>query len=316
MKILIVADAVDKLRPLGDSTLAMVREALRRRHELFWATDTDLEFHGDHPVVHAAGVKACGPDAIPELASRAVGRVDGLDAVLIRKDPPFDGAYVKLCWLLGLVEKKVWMMNPPSTLLRYHEKLVPLEAHAQGFLQADDLIPTFIGSSEDARRWVAASDYPEVVMKPFLGFGGGGVFRIPRERFLADKKDFPDVIVQPFRDEISTKGDRRVIFLGGKCIAHFVRVPKEGSFISNLAQGGTAVSRPLTPREGESIQRVEKFLTAAGIHFAGADLIGHWVSEVNITSPTGLRSLEKLDGTDYTGELMDYVERSSRERTR
>jgi glutathione synthase len=316
MKILVIADPVEKLRPLGDSTLAIVREALRRKHEIFWAHHDDLEYRGDHLAVHTWDVVACKKDALAELGQRRTDRLTAFGAVLIRKDPPFDSVYVKLCWLLALCEKKTWMMNAPSALLRYHEKLVPLEAVAQGFLRSDDVIPTHMGASEEAREFVAASGYPKVVAKPFLGYAGNGVTLQSREEFIADSADHGDRLVQPFREEIYNRGDRRVIYLGGRCIAHFARMPKAGSFISNLAQGGTAAALPVTPRESESIERLGKFLSAAGIHFAGADLIGHWVSEVNITSPTGLRSLEKLEGTDYTPQIMDYVESNARARKR
>jgi glutathione synthase len=319
MKILFIADSVENLHPLGDSTLAMLREAKRRRHDLFWATGVDVEYRIDSLFVFAANVLSCSAVQVPELAPAKMERIDAMDMVFIRKDPPFDANYVKLCWLLALAEKKVWMINPPSVLLRYHEKLIPLEALAHGFLQQDDLIPTHIGSAREARDFVREHGIERVVTKPFLGYAGNGVALVDGKAFQAGNAGpgvDSDLVVQPFLPEIMTRGDRRVIFVDGRVVAHFVRLPKDGSFIANLAQGGAAVSRPLTPREGESLQRLGKFLKHAGIAFAGADLIGHWVSEVNITSPTGLRSLEKLEGKDYADEIMDFAERSAVARSR
>src|SRR5262249_54397303 len=162
-------------------------------------------------------------------------------------DPPFDGEYVRLCWLLALGESKAWMLNWPSLLLRYHEKLVPLEALAQGFLRQEDLIPSHIGAHESAVEFVQRNGFKDVVAKPFLGFGGAGVQLLKAEEFIGrggKRGEVEDLLVQPFREEVKRQGDRRVFFLDGEILAHFVRKPKEGGFISNLAQGGTAVTEP------------------------------------------------------------------------
>jgi glutathione synthase len=117
-------------------------------------------------------------------------------------------------------------------------------------------------------------------------------------------------------EDILRYGDRRVFFLDGKVLAHFVRRPPAGGFISNLAQGGTAVAEPLPPGADAVLEKLGRFLKAAGIVLAGADLIGRRISEVNITSPTGLRSLETLEGNDYASPIIELVERSALARTR
>lgn len=312
--VLFIADPMSRLRPLGDSTLALVREVLARGHMAYWATGDDLEFRGDHLVVHASQVEACAKDELAELGAQREHALASMDTVFIRKDPPFDAGYVKLCWLLGLAERSVKMINPPSILLRYHEKLVPLEAVAQGFLRPDDLIPTHIGTATQAQDWVRRAKPEKVVVKPFLGFGGNGVSLQETHRFLTEgamttkgASDPADQLVQPFRPEVVARGDRRVLYLGGKILADFVRMPQKGNFISNLAQGGSAVAMPMTAEERDAAQRLGKFLAAAGILFAGSDMIGRFISEVNITSPTGLRSLEKLEGKDYASDIITFA---------
>lgn len=312
MKLLFVADPVEKLNVAGDSSLALLRSALKRGHEVHWAVGEDVEFVGDSVAVWAQRVLECAEDAPPRLEGRKFHPITAMKAVFIRKDPPFDAGYVKLCWLLALAEKKVWMLNPPSVLLRYHEKLVPLEARAQGFLEKDDVIPTHIGDVTRAQELMARLQVAKVVTKPFLGFGGGNIELHEAAEFQALKAgNTKDFLAQPFREEVLKFGDRRVFFLEGELLAHFVRRPKAGGFIANLAQGGTAVSEPLTTREKEVIERLGRFLKSAGILLAGADLMGPLVSEVNITSPTGLRSLHQLDGKDYSDTILEYAEKAT-----
>jgi glutathione synthase len=310
--IVFLADPAQKLKPKGDSTLSLVRAALRGGWKVSWALDEGVEFRGDRLGLWSQTCVRCDVDGLPELRDWAFLWADELDALAIRKDPPFDAGYLQLCWMLALVEPHLFMLNRPSLLARYHEKLVPLEAVAQGFLLADDIIPTHIGRRDTARDFVEAHGLKKILTKPFLGYGGNGVELQTREAFMATKgSEREDILIQPFLEEIYDRGDRRVFFLDGELLGHFVRLPKAGGFISNLAQGGTAVARPLDAAEKKVLQRLGKFLKAAGIHLAGADLIGSKVSEVNITSPTGLRSLEALDAHDYADDIMAFVGRNT-----
>ena len=309
-KFLIVADPVDRLKPKGDSSLVLVREMLRRGHRVFWALDSGIEYAG-HVSAWAFPVESCERDELPVLGRPDWQELSSMEAVLIRRDPPFDASYVRLCWLLALAESKTWMFNRPSLLLRYHEKLVPLEAHAQGFLHDEDIISTHMGTLDRAKDFARAGKFHEVITKPFLGFAGGGVEKMSAADFMASSRsaDTDEALVQPFVGEVVKEGDRRVFFLGGELLAQFTRMPKSGGFISNLAQGGTALSAPLSTAQKAVLGRLGEFLKSSGIELAGADLIGNRISEVNITSPTGLRSLEALEGNDYAGKIVDYMEK-------
>jgi glutathione synthase len=307
VKLLFVADPVDKLNPAGDSTLAMARAALRRGHEVLWATDQDLTYALDGCLAHVSRFSS-GKRDVPATVATGTVRVRDLQGVFIRKDPPFDESYVRLCWFLSLEEGRVVQFNRASLLMRYHEKLLPLEGLAQGFLAPEDLIPTFIGARTEALAYFEKNGVRQVVTKPFLGFAGRDVELQDREAFRQSATSQAHAVIQPFAEEVRTKGDRRVIFLDGKVLGHFVRLPAKGGFISNLARGGSAHAEPMSAQEEKLCEKVGKFLQAAGIFFAGADFIGHRVSEINVTSPTGLRALEALHGSDGADAIIESWE--------
>ncbi len=285
----------------------MARAALRRGHEVFWATDRDVTYALDSCLVNVLRLSAAGD--MPTSVKAGTLRVRDLQGVFIRKDPPFDQSYVRLCWLLSLEEGRVVQFNRASLLLRYHEKLLPLEGLAQGFFDAGDLIPTFIGARPESMAYFDREKVDQVVTKPFLGYGGRDVGLQSLSAFKQSASSEFDSFIQPFREEVTSVGDRRVLFLDGKVLGHFVRMPAKGGFISNLAQGGTAHARPLTAEESKLADKVGKFLKASGIELAGADFIGPKVSEINITSPTGLRSLETLEGSDGADAIIEAWEK-------
>jgi len=314
MKLLFLADPITQLKPKGDSTLALLRCALHRGMHVYWATDRDLEVVGEDLRITATKVVHCEDGEVPLVCAPERNSIFSFDACFIRKDPPFDSKYVKLCWLLGLAEERVWMMNPPSLLLRFHEKLIPLEARLRGFLEADDLIPTHIGTRKSADQFVQEGRWPQIVAKPFFGHGGHDVTLISSSQ--VPKLPEEDLLVQPYQSEVTLTGDRRVFLLDGEVLAHFARIPKAGNFVSNLAQGGTAISSPVTARETAALKRLGRFLKETGIILAGADVIGGRISEVNVTSPTGLMSLIALEHHDYSEEILSFAERSVRQHRR
>jgi glutathione synthase len=309
LKFLIVADSLEHLHPLTDTSLAIARETFARKHGVWWATGADLYMENGKVRVHARRCVSLDPDVVPVLGDVEERAVRDFSAVWIRKDPPFDTSYVSLCWLLSLEEKNTCMLNPPSLLLRYHEKLVPFEAVAAGFLKKSETVPTHIGDSGSARAFLQAGDFDPAVRKPFLGFAGADVKKFSWKAGDALPKQEALELTQPFLAEISKVGDRRILFLGGQIIGDFVRLPKAGEIVSNIARGGTGHLVPMNARQKAVAQRLGKFLKKVGIVFAGADMIGHLISEVNITSPTGLRTFQSVGGPDLTPKIVSYVER-------
>lgn len=304
MKILLVSDPVDKLHPKGDSSLVIVREALRRGWEVYWNEGRDIYFSIDRVKARCAKVVDCPAGDAPRLASFADETVREFSTVFIRKDPPFDAKYIELCWILALEEPHVRMINRPSQLVRYHEKLVPWEAVAQGFLKQEDIIPSFIEGFKAAQSQL---DGEQVIVKPFLGFGGRNIEKLTKSQFQS-QPERTDVFIQPFLPQIEKVGDRRVFFINGRLSGHFVRLPAKGGYVSNLAQGGSAVLGELSQAEMQVFGRLEKFLQHHEIFLAGADAIGPLISEVNITSPTGLAQLIELEGRDYSSDILDALQ--------
>ena len=306
MKILFVGDSIPRLNPAGDSSLAMVRAAMAAKLEVYWVTPENLWQRGSDIWAATEKLEPFLKDRLPGTAGGEKRTLSDFKAIFIRKDPPFDTAYVQLCWQLSLYEEKIFQLNRASLLLRHHEKMIPFEAVRQGFLSESDLIPTFIGSQTRAESWAKEHGYHDLVVKPYLGHGGEEIAQTTVANL--NKITFKHaMMVQPLRPEVKELGDRRVLYLNGEILGDVVRVPKAGSIVSNLAQGGAAVHRPMDAAEMAAAKKVGAFLKKEGIFFAGSDMIGPKVSEVNITSPTGLRSLEKLHGDDKATPIIQAV---------
>lgn len=304
MNFLIIGDPIAKLKSQTDTSLALVREALAREHEVHWAEIEDLVFWDGRVRVRTQKLTACAPDSLPrsEQGHAEPAEINTFDGVWIRKDPPFDQNYMSLCWLLALEEENVPMINKPSLLLRYHEKMLPYEAVERGFLSKEEVIPTFLPLGA---RFKVPAEFPkgEAVTKPWLGHGGQGVSRLEKAQSVA-----PQTILQPLQKAVERHGDRRIFVLDGVVIGSFVRMPATGSIVSNLAAGGTGVAKEMNPREKALAEKAAGFLKEIGITFAGLDMIDEQISEINITSPTGFRTLHSLGGPRLEKVYLDYVE--------
>ena len=314
MRILIIADPVRCLNFKSDSSLFMARAALSAGHEVHWCEASQLALSNEEVLVRSRRISKIPSKKAPVFSRQTKEKtrpIHFFSTVLIRKDPPFDSSYVTLCWMLGLAEKKVSMVNSPSRLLAHHEKLLPLQAIQAGFLSRADLLPSFV--AEDVRVF---SPLPRdlagqgaVVSKPWLGFAGREVKKFPSARAAFRKaKKKETSIYQPYLEAITEMGDRRVLFIDGEYSGDFVRIPKKGSFVANLARGGSAILRDRTSQEKELCNRIGSFLRASGILFAGVDLIGPFVTEMNITSPTGLETLVDLGGPDLGKKFVAMLE--------
>jgi glutathione synthase len=312
MKTLFIADPVASLKPATDTSFALLRECLKRKHPCYWAESPSVRLEDGRVILSATRVESCEENKQPKLSSTLKDfKLREFSVGWIRKDPPFDSSYFSLCWLLSLEEHRLSLLNRPSLLLRFHEKLLPFEAFSRGFLKTSDLVPTHIGDAQSARTYLVRKKISDAVRKPFLGFGGSDVkrFQLQEGTPLPAEKDLE--LTQPFLPEIASKGDRRVFFLGGKVLGDFVRMPPSGGHVSNIARGGSGKLVPMTPTQKEVSGRVGKFLKSIGVVFAGADMIGNRISEINITSPTGVRTFYGLSGIDLAPRIVDYSERSA-----
>lgn len=310
VKLLFIADPFHKINPRLDTTLLLVFQAWRRRHNVFWATSGDLRLFESRVQVTGSPVKSCMPNGLPEVGKPRPHYLSSMDAVLIRKDPPFDSDYVRLCWFLALEESKVWMMNRPSVLLTHQEKLIPLEAVAKGYLKESEVVPTFLGCVEEARQAFLRKQLKTVVAKPLLGCAGQGVRSVKTSTLLSSGIK-TDEMLQPFQKAVTKTGNLSAYFLGGEYFAHFVKVPKKGDFLSNILRGGHGESRPLFHEEQTVLTKIGKFLKDERIHYAGVDMLGSKICEVNITSPGGLTDLWDLESKDHSEQVMNFVENSA-----
>ncbi len=310
MKLAFVVDPLERLKPYKDSSIAMMREAARRGHEVH-ALEASAMY------VRAGAVRA--PVRRLEVSEddhawhRALEPVDAelarFDAVLMRKDPPFDQEYYYATLLLdGVVAAGGRVVNSPRALRDWNEKL--------SILAFPKLIPPTLVTSDMARVQAFVDEHRDVVAKRLDGMGGAMVFRVRADdvnrNVIAEavtEMGRRTVMVQRYVPEIA-RGDKRVLVIDGKPFGHcLARIPKPGETRGNLAAGGTGVAQPISARDREIGEAVGAELVKAGIAFAGLDVIGDWLTEVNVTSPTCIVEIAEQTGRNAAKDLLDALER-------
>lgn len=297
MNILVIADPVEGLKIATDSTLYLSWEFVVAGATLHWANADEIFWSPDGLKIVARRCERVGSRTkAGEFSEPQEFSIRDFSLGLIRKEPPFDHDYLRLCWFLAGFENEVLFSNKPSVLLRHHEKMMPFEMYEKGVLETGEIVKSFMGCGIQNRvaqyeLWKDA----EIVMKPFDGHGGRHIqkFSGALEENMSSAQIF-----QKYIPEVKTCGDRRVLFLHSNYQADFVRIPSEDSFVANLAQGGRAEKRPLSKKEEKIISKLERWFDEQGIDFAGADFIDSKLSEVNITCPTGLSVVEDLEGVN------------------
>jgi glutathione synthase len=234
-----------------------------------------------------------------------------VDVVLMRQDPPFDLGYITATHLLERIQGETLVINDPAAVRNAPEKLWVLEF-------AQFMPPTMVTRSLGAARKFLA-EHRDIVVKPLHGFAGGSVFRIgPDGQNLASLMELfnrtyrEPHVVQAFIPEIAS-GDKRIVLVDGEVAGAVNRVPGEGEIRSNLAVGGKAAKTKLTPREQEICDALAPELKRRGLMFVGIDVIGgRWLTEINVTSPTGIVAIDKFNGTDTPGLIWQAIERRLR----
>ncbi len=317
MNLLFVADPLASFKIYKDSTYAMMREAARRGHDLWACEPADLSWAGGRVWAEARRVTllplARAAEREPGAAWFRLGAGErralaGFDAVLMRKDPPFDQEYLYATYLLELAEAEgTRVFNRPRALRDYNEKLAIAR-----FPQFT--VPTLVSAREaDIRAFLA--EQGDIVVKPLNAMGGAAVFRLRTGDAnlgvtieVLTRNGHTPVMAQRFIPEIRD-GDKRILVIAGEpapwCLA---RIPAPGETRGNLAAGGSGVARPLTARDREIAHALGPALQAAGILLAGLDVIGDWLTEVNITSPTCFREITDQSGFDVAARFLDALE--------
>lgn len=301
-------DPPERLNPAGDSTLVLALEAQRRGHTIWWYPADSLCWRDGLLWTEQARRIRFFDDASRWFEQDSVEtlRLNEVDVVLMRQDPPFDMGYLTATYLLERIHPHTFVTNHPFHVRNAPEKLFPL-------LFTDAMPPTLITHDAVAiRRFL--SEQGDIVVKPLYGYGGHAVFHLNGqsgnvEAILETLLAQPEALVaQRFLPEV-TEGDRRVVMIDGQVAGLLGRLPAVGEIRANLRVGGMAAEATLTPRQQEICARLGPALRERGILLAGVDFIGDWLTEINITSPTGLRALKQLYGTTPEADFWDAVAR-------
>jgi glutathione synthase len=307
----VVMDPIDRIKPAKDTTLAMLLEAQRRGYRLEYMTLSDLwVLQGRLGVRLRALAVVDDSERWFELGPVREADASELDVILMRKDPPFDMEYIYATFMLERAETAgVLVVNKPRALRDVSEK-----AYTMWFpeLTPETLVTR---SMQDMRHFVAR--YGASVVKPLDGMGGRSIFVVrpgdPNTGVILETitdQDRRVAMIQRYVPEIVAGGDRRIVLIDGEPYERVLaRIPAEGENRGNLAAGARGEGRELTGREREICARVGPALRDQGILFAGLDVIGDLLTEINVTSPTGVRELDKLYGANICSGLFDAIER-------
>ena len=300
-------DPVGSVNIEADSTFRIGIEARARGHSLFFYTPDRLCFREGRVMARGAWIElrrqagdhvSFGPETEVDLAD--------LDVVWLRQDPPFDMGYITTTHLLDLVHPRTLVVNDPFWVRNSPEKLL--------VLRFPDLTPPTLIARDLATIRAFKATHGDVILKPLYGNGGAGVFRLdPGDRNLSSLHELftglsrEPMIVQKFIPEVAA-GDKRIILVDGEPVGAINRVPQAGETRSNLHVGGRAEPARLTAREREICARIGPVLREKGQVFVGIDVIGDWLTEINVTSPTGIQELERFDGTNAAALIWAAVE--------
>jgi glutathione synthase len=304
-------DPIERIRIAGDSTFALLLEAQARGHQLIYYTPDRLTLNGAEVMAQAQPLAV--KDAQGEHATLGEMRNVNLaevDVVLLRQDPPFDLAYVTTTHMLERIHPRTLVVNDPRAVRDAPEKLFVMDFPE---LMPPTLISRDRGAIESFR-----AEHGEVVMKPLYGAGGAAVFKVAtRDPNFGSLFDLFSVtfrepwVIQKFLPQIAA-GDKRIILVDGEAMGAVNRVPVGDDIRSNMVRGGAAKETELTVREREICATIGPELKRRGLVFVGIDVIDGHLTEINVTSPTGLRAIKRLGGPDLAAAIWDVIEAKRR----
>jgi len=313
MKLTVVVqmDPIERIRIAGDSTFALLLEAQARGHELLYYTPDQLSLDGATLVAPVQSLKVRDEQGShAELGSPRRMNLAEADVVLLRQDPPFDLGYVTTTHLLERIHPKTLVVNDPRSVRDSPEKLF--------VMNFPDLMPPTLISRDRDEIMAFRERHGTVVMKPLYGNGGAAVFKIdPRDANFGSLFDLFSVtfrepwVIQKFLPQV-TKGDKRIVLVDGEPLGAVNRLPVGDDIRSNMVRGGTAAETELSPREREICATIGPELKRLGLLFVGIDVIDGHLTEINVTSPTGLRAIRRLGGPDLAAAIWDVIEAKRR----
>lgn len=313
MKLGIVMDPIENIKPYKDSSFAMLLEAQRRGYELYYMQPEDLFLSNGSAYANTTLLKVWDRGIDEQFFGFGSSQeipLSELDIILIRQDPPFNNDYLYSTHILEQAEAEgVLVVNKPQSLRDANEKLF-----ASWF---PNCIPQTLVSANADKLRAFVTEHQDTIFKPLDAMGGASIFRV--------KADDPNISViiesmtdhgkhhimaQTYLPEIK-QGDKRVLLINGEPIDYtLARIPKEGETRGNIAAGGTGVGMEITERERWLCEQIKPTLQAKGLHFVGLDVIGDYITEINVTSPTCIRELDAQFGLNIAGVLFDHLEQT------
>jgi len=307
LKVAVQMDHISTINIKGDTTFALSLEAQKRGHELYHYTPDRLSMRDG--VVSARLEKLEVRDVVGDhftLGEPIRRDMSEMDVVLLRQDPPFDMNYITNTHLLERIHPKTLVINDPAWVRNSPEKIFVTEF--------PDLMPETLITKDPQEVMEFRREFGDIILKPLYGNGGAGVFHLADgDRNLSSLLEmFGQLFREPFIAQRYLKdvraGDKRIILIDGEPVGAINRVPSETDARSNMHAGGKAEQSKLTPREREICERIGPSLRERGFILVGIDVIGNYMTEINVTSPTGIREIERFDGTNVAALFWDAVE--------
>lgn len=307
LRVAVQMDPIDRIDIKGDSTFAMLLEAKKRGHEIFYYLPRNLSMKDAKVLARGAtlDVRDKGQDYFT-LSDERIEELSDQDVVLLRQDPPFDMNYITTTHILERIHPKTLVVNDPAHVRNAPEKILVTE-------YPDLMSPTLITRDRiliDEFR----AEYKDIIIKPLYGNGGAGVFRLREDDSnLASLMEtfellFPEpFIIQQYLPDVRA-GDKRIILVDGEPVGAINRVPAKGETRSNMHVGGRPEPTVMTDREQEICEAIGPELKKRGLIFVGIDVIGDVMTEINVTSPTGIREISSFGGNDIAALIWDAIE--------
>ena len=310
MKFAFLADPLAGFKIYKDSTYAMMAEAASRGHTLYAFEQKDMAFEGGVVVANISPLTLTGDTANwYHTGPKQALALSSFDAVVMRKDPPFDMEYIYATYLLEMAQMQgARVFNKPDAVRNHNEKITISQF-------SKFTAPTLI-TSDSARLRAFHAEHQDIILKPLDGMGGMGVFRVREDgmNLGAIMESLTDngrrtIMAQRYIPAIS-QGDKRILLIDGKVVPYaLARIPEKGEVRGNLAAGGTGVAQPLSARDLEIAETLAPVLSQRGLMLVGLDVIGDFLTEVNVTSPTCFQEITKQKGFNVAALFVDALER-------
>ncbi len=308
LRVAIQMDPLENVNIDGDTSFALAETAQARGMEIFVYQPQDMSLEGRRVTAKARPAKVQRVKGTPGIFGETVtlDLAKDVDVILMRQDPPFDLGYISACHMLELISGETLVLNDPAGVRSSPEKILPL--------MFPDLMPPTLVSRDPEAIADFRERYKDIIVKPIYGHGGAGVFRLKEDDSNLDSllelffsKSREPVMVQAFLPAVS-EGDKRIMLVDGKAVGALNRRPKSGQVRSNLVVGGTAEKTELSDADLRICEAIGPELRQRGLVLTGIDVIGGRMTEINVTSPTGVQAIKKLSGIDIPAIFWDSVQ--------